>query len=234
VLLSGIAGVIIATIIQATSTTLAQFIVSRLVVGAAGMLVVQPAPMLIAELAYPTHRGKYTSAYWTMYYLGAILASWTTFGTQSYDSSLSWRIPTILQIGYPLVQLCFLYWVPESPRWLISRDRAPEALHILAKYHAAGDTQSPLVVREMSEIVETIRMEQEAQATRWSTLVATPGNRKRLFIVVCLGAFAQWNGIGVVSYYLTLVLDTVGVTDSFDQTLINGLLQVSVTFQCRR
>lgn len=40
------------------------------------MLVVQPAPMLIAELAYPTHRGKYTSAFWTMYYLGAILASW--------------------------------------------------------------------------------------------------------------------------------------------------------------
>jgi MFS family permease len=251
VLLSGIAGVIIATIIQATSTTLAQFIVSRLVVGATGMLVVQPAPMLIAELAYPTHRGKYTSAYWTMYYLGAILASWTTFGTQSYTSSLSWRIPTILQIGYPLVQLCFLYWVPESPRktsslnlklidtdiqpgWLISRDRAPEALNILAKYHAAGDTQSPLVVREMSEIVETIRMEQEAQATRWSTLVATPGNRKRLFIVVCLGAFAQWNGIGVVSYYLTLVLDTVGVMDSFDQTLINGLLQVITSYTCKQ
>lgn len=66
VLLSGIIGVILATIIQATSTSLAQFIVSRLIVGAAGMLVVQPAPMLIAELAYPTHRGKYTSAYWTM------------------------------------------------------------------------------------------------------------------------------------------------------------------------
>lgn len=60
VLLSGIIGIVIATIIQATSTTLAQFIISRLVVGAAGMLVVQPSPMLIAELAYPTHRGKYT------------------------------------------------------------------------------------------------------------------------------------------------------------------------------
>lgn len=227
VLLGGIIGVVVSTVVQATSTTLAQFVVSRLMVGAAGMLVVQPAPMLIAELAYPTHRGKYTSAYWTMYYLGAILASWTTFGTQSYQSSMSWRIPTILQVGYPLVQLAFLYWVPESPRWLISNDRSGEALHILAKYHAAGDTQSPLVVREMSEIVDTIKMEQEANATKWSTLVATPGNRKRLFIVICLGAFAQWNGIGVVSYYLTLVLDTVGVTNSFDQTLINGLLQVS-------
>jgi MFS family permease len=70
VLLCGIIGVIIATIIQATSHSLAQFIVSRFVVGAAGMMIVQPAPLLIAELAYPTHRGKYTSAYWTMYYLG--------------------------------------------------------------------------------------------------------------------------------------------------------------------
>ena len=48
VLFTGLIGVIIATIIQATSTTLAQFIVSRLVVGAAGMLVVQPAPMLVS------------------------------------------------------------------------------------------------------------------------------------------------------------------------------------------
>lgn len=70
VLLTGISGVIIATIIQATSTTLAQFVVSRLVVGAAGMFAAQPSPLLLAELSYPTHRGKYTSAYWTLYYLG--------------------------------------------------------------------------------------------------------------------------------------------------------------------
>jgi len=46
------------------------FVFSRALVGAGGMLVVQPSPLLIAELAYPTHRGKYTSAFWTMYYLG--------------------------------------------------------------------------------------------------------------------------------------------------------------------
>lgn len=116
VLFSGLIGVIIATIIQATATTLAQFIVSRAVVGAAGMFVVQPSPMLIAELAYPTHRGKYTSAFWTMYYLGAILAAWTTFGTQTHSGNWSWRIPTLLQAGYPLVQLSCFWTLPESPR----------------------------------------------------------------------------------------------------------------------
>ncbi|KAI4737345.1 MFS sugar transporter-like protein [Aureobasidium sp. EXF-12298] len=226
VLLAGIIGVISATIIQATSTTLAQLVVSRLMVGAAGMFVVQPAPMLIAELAYPTHRGKYTSAFWTMYYLGAILASWTCFGCESVQSNWAWRIPTIMQAAYPLIQAAFWIWVPESPRWLVAQDRAPEAMAIIAKYHAGGDLDSPLVVREMGEIVDAIRLEKETKTPGWGALVETPGNRKRLFIAIFLGAAAQWNGIGVVSYYLTLVLDSVGITDSFTQTLINGLLQI--------
>lgn len=70
---------------------------------------------------------------------------------------------------------------------------------------------------EVSEIADTIKLEQSASSTGWAALVATPGNRKRLFIAVALGSMAQWNGIGVVSYYLTLVLDSVGITDSFDQ-----------------
>ena len=113
---------------------------------------------------------------------------------------------------------------------MIDQDRAPEATAILSKYHAGpeyqGTSASPLVTFEISEIIQTINLEKIAKNTGWSALVATPGNRKRTLIAVCLGAFAQWNGIGVVSYYLTLVLDTVGITDSFDQTLINGLLQI--------
>ncbi|KAH6682914.1 hexose transporter [Halenospora varia] len=230
VLLVGIIMIIIATAIQSASVNLAMFVVSRFIVGFGGMFVVQPSPMLIAELAYPTHRGKYTSAFWTMYYLGAILASWTTFGTQDYTSTWSWRIPSILQAGFPIVQLIFWFWIPESPRWLIDQDRAPEATAILTKYHAGpefeGTNTSPLVSREIAEIVHTIQLEKLSKNTGWGALISTPGNRKRTLIAVCLGAFAQWNGIGVVSYYLTLVLDTVGITDSFNQTLINGLLQI--------
>lgn len=70
VLLSGIIIIIIATAIGAGCVDLGMLVFSRVCVGAGGMLIVQPAPLLIAELAYPTHRGKYTSAFWTMYYLG--------------------------------------------------------------------------------------------------------------------------------------------------------------------
>lgn len=79
---------------------------------------------------------------------------------------------------------------------------------------------------EMAEIEHAIEMEKQAATTKWSSLISTPGNRKRTIIAVCVGAFAQWNGVAVVSYYLTLVLDTVGVKDPDTQTLINGILQI--------
>ncbi|KAF2770999.1 hypothetical protein EJ03DRAFT_326058 [Teratosphaeria nubilosa] len=60
-----IAGVIIATIIQNTPTTPVEFVVLRHC-GCAAMFIVQPSPMLIVELAYPTHKDKCTSAYWCM------------------------------------------------------------------------------------------------------------------------------------------------------------------------
>ncbi|KAI1622440.1 general substrate transporter [Exophiala viscosa] len=227
-LLIGIVTIIIASIIQAASVNYAMFVVSRIIVGAGGMLVTQPSPMLISELCFPTHRGKYTSLFWTIYYFGAILAAWSTYGTQKHigNSDWAWRAPSILQAAYPIIQLCFWWFVPESPRWLIANGKIAEARAILARFHTGGDSNHELIEFEMAEISQAIEAEREAKNTKWSSLVATPGNRRRLFIVVCVGAFAQWNGVAVVSYYLTLVLDTVGITDPDTQTLINGLLQI--------
>ncbi|KAJ5593839.1 uncharacterized protein N7459_000047 [Penicillium hispanicum] len=227
-LLSGAIVIVIASAIQAASVKYGMFVFARVLVGVGSMLVVQPSPMLITELAYPTHRGKYTSAFWTIYYLGAILASWASYGTQKHlsQSDWSWRVPSIIQAGFPVIQILFWYFVPESPRWLIAQGKTREAEALLARFHTAGDTSHPLIQFEMAEISRTIEIEIQAAETKWSTLVTTPGNRKRTFVAVCVGAFAQWNGVAVVSYYLTLVLDTVGITDSDTQTLINGLLQI--------
>ncbi|KAA8917451.1 hypothetical protein TRICI_000400 [Trichomonascus ciferrii] len=226
-LISGLITIIVATIIQATSFSYAQLVVSRVIVGAGGMLAAQPAPMLIAELAYPTHRGKMTALYWCFYYLGAILASWTTFGTTGRGDMWEWRIPTIMQAGFPIVQLFTIWFVPESPRYLISKGKYEMAKAILTTHHANNDASSPLVEVEMSEIIAALDLERAVSAeSKWTDLIRTRGNIKRTYIAVTIGTFAQWNGIAVISYYLTLVLDTIGITDSTMQTLINGLLQI--------
>lgn len=80
---------------------------------------------------------------------------------------------------------------------MIANGRREEAEELLARYHTGGDASHPLIQFEMTEIARTIELENLASETKWSTLVKTPGNRKRTFIAVCIGAFAQWN----VSYH---------------------------------
>lgn len=124
-LLSGAIVIVVASVIQAASVQYGMFVISRVLVGVGSMLVTQPSPILITELAYPTHRGKYTSAFWTFYYLGAILASWASYGTQKNmsGSEWSWRVPSIIQAGFPIVQIILWSFLPESPRYLFNNRR---------------------------------------------------------------------------------------------------------------
>ncbi|KAH7121803.1 general substrate transporter [Dactylonectria estremocensis] len=215
-------------IMQGMSKNINMFIASRAILGFFTSFLAQPSPILITELAYPTHRGKLTALYNTSFYLGSIIAAWCTFGTFKLESNWSWRIPSMLQGLLPVLQLLGIYFLPESPRWLVAHGRRAEARKILGDYHAGGDQDSALVNFEMAEIEGALTNEADNMSQNsWLELFRTPANRRRTLIAVLVGWFAQWNGIAIVSYYLFLVLNTVGITEAKDQTLINGLLQVS-------
>ncbi|KAH8895472.1 general substrate transporter [Thozetella sp. PMI_491] len=226
-MLIGMVAAVAFAIMQGMAQNLATFVTARALLGFFTSFMSQPSPVIITELAYPTQRGKVTALYNTFFYFGAILAAWCTYGTFKIQSTWSWRIPSLLQGALPFIQLLGLYFLPESPRYLVSRGRKEEARKILADFHAGGDLNSPLVDFEMDEIERAVTSEAEVlSSTSWLDLIRTPANRKRTLIAVIVGWFSQWNGVGVVSYYLTLVLNTIGITEPKDQTLINGLLQI--------
>lgn len=212
---------------QAAAQNEKTFTVSRLFIGIAASWLGNAAPLLINEIAHPKHRSIANAFFMCGWYVGGTLCGWVTFGCRNIPSSWSWRIPALLQIALPLIALPGFLMCPESPRWLISVGRVEEAGEILAKYHAGGDRQHPLVTYQMVEIETTITAEKEATASAsYLDMIKTRGNRHRLWISVSLGIFAQWAGNGVVSYYLPLVLDSVGVESVTDQTLLSACLNV--------
>jgi len=218
---------VIATAVQGAAQSVGMFIGARFLIGMGLTFAANAAPMLVTEVSYPIYRAQLTSTYNSLWYSGNIVASWTTFGTFKINNSWSWRIPSILQ-GLPSVlQICLIWFVPESPRWLINKGRDAEALRILAYYHADGDENDGLVRYEFDEIKAAIELDRTVNANvGWKALVATPGNRKRMRIIVALAFFSQWSGNGLVSYYLNAVLDQIGITSPTIQLLINGILAI--------
>ncbi|GJE90048.1 MFS transporter, sugar porter [Phanerochaete sordida] len=215
-----------ATVIQTASQSVGMFIAARFIIGFGLTFAASAAPVLVTELAYPSQRAPVTSLYNTLWFLGSIVAAWTTFGTFHIPTSWSWRIPSALQALPSVLQVCLIWFVPESPRWLCSKGREAEALRILAYYHGNGDPHHPLVEYEFDEIRTAIAHDREAAAVGWLTLFKTPGNRRRLRVMIAIAFFSQWSGNNLISYYLNKTLTAIGITDSTTQLLINGLLNI--------
>ncbi|CAM1507971.1 Fc.00g048190.m01.CDS01 [Cosmosporella sp. VM-42] len=212
---------------QAAARNEKTFTVSRLFIGIAASWLGNAAPLLINEIAHPKQRSIANAFFMCGWYVGGTLCGWVTFACRDIPSAWCWRTPVLLQILLPLLALPGFLMAPESPRWLISANRPDEARNILAKYHAGGDTQNQLVNYQMAEIETTITHEKDVSSSAsYADMIKTPGNRHRLFISISLGIFAQWAGNGVVSYYLVLILDSIGIKSTTEQTLISACLNV--------
>ncbi|KAJ4298828.1 hypothetical protein N0V90_004070 [Kalmusia sp. IMI 367209] len=217
---------IFAVVLQSASVNFQMFVAARFFLGFGVAIAHGSAPLLITELCHPQHRAIFTTIYNTTWYVGSIVAAWLTYGTNNIDSQWSWRIPSIIQAAPSILQITCVWFVPESPRWYIAKGQHEKALAVLAHVHAEGDANDEIVQLEFEEVKETIAIEKEAEQTGWLEIFKTKGNRHRLIILISAGLFSQWSGNGLVSYYISGVLDTIGITDSDMQLKINGVLNI--------
>ncbi|KZP31990.1 hypothetical protein FIBSPDRAFT_1037111 [Athelia psychrophila] len=112
------------------------------------------------------------------------------FGTFKMNNAWSWRIPSILQ-GWPSVSQVYLGWfMPESPRWLISKGRDAQILHLSAYYYMDYNDNDPR------------NQHQKSAECRSSRRRAT--GRMRITILLLL--FSHWSGSGHFTYCLNEAL----------------------------
>lgn len=211
---------------QAGSHGRGQYMGSRFVLGFGIAFITCAGPALLSELAHPRFRGTLVSFFNPFWYLGSIIVAWTCFGTSHMDptNTWNWRIPSLLQSVCPVIVLSMAYWIPESPRWLMSKGRKEEAAVIVTKYHGNGRADDPLVEAQLAEIELAVNSAQEG--VTWRALLTRRVNLHRLFIVVAMTLMTLWCGQNIITYYFSSILNSINITGTTQQTGINGGLNI--------
>lgn len=211
--------------LQAGAAHIAMFLVGRFIGGIAVGILVTLVPLFQSEIAPPAVRGFLVSQHGVMMVLGYSLAAWTGFACFfSTNLNFQWRYPLAEQILFPFALLCMTPWIPESPRWLIMKDRHDEAWVILAKLHGISghDQDSPLATfakeefYQMRHQVAADKRQAAIEGDSLTTLFTKPSYRKRMFCAFMTMFAAESTGILVIyseslsSENVLLLMDTSG------------------------
>lgn len=210
---------IIGTLVQGGAVNYGSFLASRVIVGLGLGLYAVNAPVLISEVAYPSHRTASVFLYGTAYHFGALFPTWIEFGTRFIHGSASWRIPTYLQIVFPLVQLLLLTKVPESPRYLVSNGNVQSARMNLLESHNSRKSAE----EELQIIVSTL--EEEGVKSSY-TKFAMGKYLKRFYLVVFISILPQLFTNGITSALMFKFMTTMTLPDVTSQLAINGVLYI--------
>lgn len=160
-------------------------VAGRVINGLGNGCLAMMVPLYQSEISPLEIRGRVISVQQCAINLGILVAFLIQYGTSHVSSEASWRVPLGLQL-VPVITLHITMWfMPESPRWLVDKDRIDDALKVLARVHARGNTEDPYVKAELSEIVSKVEWEKKNPPPTYIQMLF--GSEKR----------RTWIGIGV-------------------------------------
>ena len=186
-------GALLSAIAPATWVLVAARVVIGLAIGAASLVV----PLYIAELAPAERRGRLVSLNQLMITVGIFVSYLVGF---ALAASESWRWMLGLAAIPSAAMFVGLFFLPESPRWLVSRDRDDEAREVLRRSRT-GDVDE--------ELGEFAQQNREESQTTWAD-VRRPEMRPALRIGIGIAAVNQLIGVNAVIYYTPTILQQTG------------------------
>ncbi|KIW49678.1 hypothetical protein PV05_11332 [Exophiala xenobiotica] len=195
----------------AGSTNIGEFIFFRFIAGAGAFMILAAVPIWMNEVVPVDLRGGLVDIHAVCLLFGYTVQGWVGFGFYFWDGgSKTWRPPLALQCAWPLMLLAGLYWIPESPRWLVMKDRHEEAKEILKKLHSSpGDPDDTFASTEYYQINKQIAIDRTLGSS-WMHMIRKPSYRKRCLLALGTTGIVQCSGVLVINNYGPTLYATLG------------------------
>lgn len=221
----------------ALSADITQLIVYRIIGGVGIGVASIISPMYISEIAVAKHRGRLVSLYQLAITIGFLAAYIVNFALLNYagqgTSSASlwskvfvtepWRGMLGAETLPALLFLAVLFFIPESPRWLVARGRTGRALMIQTRISGSeADARG-----ELSQTIERIERD---KGSEWKFLLR-PNMLKAVAIGAAIAILGQFMGVNAVLYYGPSIFEQSGLSagDSLFYQVLVGLVNMLTT-----
>ncbi|MBP1963858.1 sugar porter family MFS transporter [Paenibacillus aceris] len=217
---------IIGSIGSAIPDTFTGYIIARIIGGLGIGITSTLCPLYNAEIAPAKYRGRLVAlnqfATVTGIFLVYFINLWIAgYGDDAWDVSTGWRWMFGFGVIPGLIFFVLLFFVPESPRWLIKQGKAAESLPILLRIHG-----EELARQEVLEIKESFKQESGSIRQLFS-----PALKLALIVGVGLAVLQQVTGINAIMYYAPEIFKQTGAgtNASLVQTILVGLINFLFT-----
>ena len=222
----------------ALSADFTQLVIYRIIGGVGIGVVSIVSPLYISEVAVAQYRGRLVSLYQlavTVGFLGAYLVNyqllaWAESGTQLSVDWLNkvfitevWRGMLGMETLPAILFFIIIFFIPESPRWLIVRGKELKAVNILEKIYNS-------ITEAKSQLKETKSVLTSETRSEWSLLMK-PGIFKAVILGVCIAILGQFMGVNAVLYYGPSIFENAGLSggDSLFYQVLVGLVNTLTT-----
>ncbi|KIV79409.1 hypothetical protein PV11_06971 [Exophiala sideris] len=182
---TGLVLAVIALALESSAYSLAQFVVSRLLIGGAIGIISASIPIWQTECSTTKHRGMFVIVEGIFISAGIAMSEWIAFGfSEAFDNSAQWRVTIVFPVWLAFFVMPVLFFMPESPRWLARKGRFEEARSIIAAV-MDKDIDSHEVNAEMNHIEYTL------ESTRGDMSLLFKNTKERYLHRAIIAAWAQ-------------------------------------------